>query len=168
MYVLGTYQQVQDYAAGVYAGNASMVSCPITQRWDNVHIYAIEGEYYCAYDPRTFTILEIVATPYPEFQPGKNYRKDGIITFQGGHYIVYQPHTSQADWTPDIAVSLFGQWDVSEYPQWRQPLGEHDAYRVGHRVFHADKYWQCVQGDANGNNVWEPGVFGWVEIEVQL
>ena len=168
MYVIGRYQQVKNYADSVYDGNASMVADPYTLRWSDVHEYAYEGEFYCAYDPRVTTPREKVDTPYPEFEPGKSYRQGGVIQYQGGHYIVHQAHTSQADWTPDVAVSLFGIYDISDYPQWRQPFGEHDAYPIGYRVEHNGQFWECVQGDASGLNVWEPGVFGWITIEVSL
>lgn len=44
---------------------------------------------------------------------------------------------------------------------WKQPEGEHDAYQIGDVVLHNDQVWECVEGDGSGNNVWEPGVFGW-------
>jgi hypothetical protein len=44
---------------------------------------------------------------------------------------------------------------------WVQPSGEHDAYKMGDIVMHNDQTWIVTQTDANGNNVWEPGVFGW-------
>lgn len=49
-------------------------------------------------------------------------------------------------------------------PDWVQPSGSHDPWQVGEHVMHAGKRWVCVQGDAQGNNVWEPGTFGWEEV----
>ena len=48
------------------------------------------------------------------------------------------------------------------YPPWKQPLGAHDAYPKGFRVVHNGQEWESDIPD----NVWEPGVFGWIEIEV--
>lgn len=64
-------------------------------------------------------------------------------------------------WTPPI-----GWREVVEdgYPAWVQPTGAQDAYAIGDRVTHNGNLWECVQGDASGNNSWEPGVFGWVEV----
>jgi hypothetical protein len=43
---------------------------------------------------------------------------------------------------------------------WVQPLGAHDAYPLGARVTHVGSTWESIV-DAN---VWEPGVYGWVEV----
>ena len=47
------------------------------------------------------------------------------------------------------------------YPAWVQPTGAHDAYSSGDTVSHNGKNWRStVDG-----NVWEPGVYGWEEVE---
>ena len=89
------------------------------------------------------------------------------ISYGGNLYDVIQSHTTQSDWTPDIVPALFKliQPPTEEgYPAWVQPTGAHDAYAIGARVTHNGQNWECVQGDASGNNVWEPGVFGWAAI----
>ncbi len=50
--------------------------------------------------------------------------------------------------------------DTYKYPAWVQPTGAHDAYAIGARVSHASKKWL---NEVYESNVWEPGVFGWVE-----
>lgn len=48
-----------------------------------------------------------VPTLYPKWTVGKDYTA-GIRVYYGGKlYAVQQAHTSQADWTPDVAASLF-------------------------------------------------------------
>lgn len=42
---------------------------------------------------------------------------------------------------------------------WVQPIGSHDAYALGALVTHGGDVWESTV-DAN---VWEPGVFGWVQ-----
>ena len=79
----------------------------------------------------------------------------------GKLYKCVQAHTSQADWTPDTAASL---WSVAadpaeEWPAWSQPVGAHDAYTAGDRVSHNGKHWTSNVD----SNVWEPGVYGWTE-----
>lgn len=79
----------------------------------------------------------------------------------GTLYKCVQAHTSQADWTPDTAVSL---WIVAadpaeEWPAWSQPVGAHDAYAKGDKVSHNGKHWTS----SVDSNVWEPGVYGWTE-----
>lgn len=70
-------------------------------------------------------------------------------------------HTSQSDWTPDVAVSLWVRTDDpgEEWPEWVQPIGAQDAYANGAKVSHNDKHWVSTVD----NNVWEPGVYGWDE-----
>lgn len=77
-------------------------------------------------------------------------------------YRCIQSHTTQPDWTPDKATSLWVEvGDPSiEYPEWSQPVGAHDAYEQGAKVSHNDKKWVS---DVDGN-VWEPGVYGWTEM----
>ena len=49
-----------------------------------------------------------------------------------------------------------GDSGSSDWPEWVQPTGAHDAYAKGSQVtHHGEKY--VSQIDAN---VWEPGVFG--------
>jgi len=47
------------------------------------------------------------------------------------------------------------------YPAWVQPTGAHDAYKLNSKVSHKGFNWNNTGSDAN---VYEPGVFGWVEI----
>lgn len=87
----------------------------------------------------------------------------GAIRQNAGQlYRCVQAHTSQDDWTPDAAVSLWSKvGDPSEeYPAWSQPIGAHDAYDVGDKVTHSGKQWISTAD----NNVWEPGVYGWSEV----
>lgn len=54
---------------------------------------------------------------------------------------------------------------------WRQPLDQYDAYKLVNpftgqpdRCTHNGSTWEVSQVDGAGNNVWEPGVFGWVVV----
>lgn len=51
---------------------------------------------------------------------------------------------------------------------WIQPLDQYDAYKLvnpftgeGDLCTHNGSSWQVSQADGAGNNVWEPGVYGW-------
>lgn len=74
-------------------------------------------------------------------------------------YKCIQSHTSQSNWTPDATPALWKVISVEEWPEWVQPIGAQDAYQIGDKVSHNGKLWISI---AN-NNVWEPGVYGWVE-----
>lgn len=89
------------------------------------------------------------------------YTVGQLRRYNGTLYKCVQAHTSQADWTPDTAVSL---WSVAadpgeEWPAWSQPVGAHDAYAKGAKVSHNGKHWTS----SVDSNVWEPGVYGWTE-----
>lgn len=102
---------------------------------------------------------------FPKWEVGKEYVKDERIRYENVLYKVLQSHTSQADWTPDVAVSLYVRVSIEEYPNWVQPTGSHDAYQKGDKVTHNEKHWESLI-DAN---IWEPGTTGteslWKEIE---
>lgn len=89
---------------------------------------------------------------YPKWTIGKEYDKDERVRYEDVLYKVLQNHTSQADWTPDVAVSLFVKVSVEEFPEWVQPTGSHDAYNKGDKVSHNGKHWASLI-DAN---VYEP------------
>jgi len=98
---------------------------------------------------------------FPKWEVGKAYEKDERIRYEEVLYKVLQAHTSQADWTPDVAVSLYVKVSVEEYPDWVQPQGAHDAYSKGDKVTHLEKHWVSLI-DAN---TYEPSVYGWEECE---
>lgn len=93
---------------------------------------------------------------YPVAYKAGNIRRHG-----GDLYRCLQDHTSQEDWTPDTAVSLWVRISdpAEEWPEWSQPVGAHDAYAAGDKVTHNGKHWVS---DTDGN-VWEPGAYGWTE-----
>lgn len=72
-------------------------------------------------------------------------------------YKVLQPHTVQSDWAPDKAHDLFVEVSVEEWPQWKQPTGSTDAYRLHAKVTHNGSHWQSTID----YNTYEPGVYGW-------
>lgn len=82
---------------------------------------------------------------------GERVQDDGIL------YKCVQPHTTQADWRPALTPALWVRVSVDEFPEWVQPQGSADAYRIGDKVTHAESRWISFV-DAN---VWEPGVYGW-------
>lgn len=74
-------------------------------------------------------------------------------------YRCVQAHTSQEDWAPDVAFSLWVKVGdpADEYPNWSQPIGSHDTYMFGDKVSYNGQHWISV----TDNNVWQPGVYGW-------
>ena len=90
------------------------------------------------------------------YAKGQRVQDDGIL------YTVLQAHTSQPDWKPADAPSLFAKVlipDPTVIPEWEQPEST-NPYAKGDKVTHNGKTWVS---DIDGN-VWEPGVYGWTEV----
>lgn len=98
---------------------------------------------------------------YPAWREGAAYAPGQRVRHDSTLYKVLQDHTSQADWTPDAAPSLFAKVlipDPDVIPEWEQPDST-NPYSAGDRVTHNGKTWVSnIDG-----NVWEPGVYGWNE-----
>ena len=84
---------------------------------------------------------------YPEFEIGIVYKVGERIMYKGKFYKVILEHTSQGDWTPDVAVSLFVEIaDPSiEYPEFVQPTSTETAYMKDDKItFNGSKYVSLV------------------------
>lgn len=110
--------------------------------------------------------MEIVAV-FDPWEIGKSYAVGDYLTYGVNGvgdpqlFKVLQDHTSQADWTPDTAVSLYVAIGLDEqgYPVWSQPTGAHDAYNKGDVVnYNGTLYQSLVDG-----NVYSPEAYpgGW-------
>lgn len=96
---------------------------------------------------------------FPKWKSQIGIIKDKRYQYNGVLYRAIQSHTSQADWTPDKVPALFAEVSIEEWPLWKQPVGSEDAYNTGDKVTWNEKHWISN----TDNNVWEPGVYGWVE-----
>ena len=92
-----------------------------------------------------------------EYAAGDRVRYDGVL------YKCLQAHTAQADWTPTTASSLWAEvlagQQGTEIGEWVQPDST-NPYMRGDKVNYKGKLYESEVD----NNVWEPGVYGWVEI----
>ena len=93
-----------------------------------------------------------------EYSVGDRFRYEGKL------YKVLQAHTSQLEWLPTVAPSVYAEilpgQDDTDIGEWVQPDST-NPYMTGDRVYHNGKLWESTVD----NNVWAPGVFGWVEVE---
>ena len=93
------------------------------------------------------------------YEVGKRVLYNGIL------YKVIQAHTSQAEWTPVAASSLFAkvinETITGEIPDWEQPDST-NAYMKGNKVKFNGKIYESVID----NNVWSPTAYpsGWKEV----
>lgn len=106
---------------------------------------------------------ELAATHKALFNTWKvetNYEIGDRVIYKDVLYKVLQNHTSQADWTPETAPSLFAKilTDTvsNEILPWEQPDST-NPYQKGDKVSHNGQNWVSNVD----NNVWEPGVYGW-------
>ena len=103
---------------------------------------------------------------YPEWLgDGLTYKANDRLMYNNKFYKVLQDHTSQSDWTPDTASSLYVEIadPSNEYPEFKQPTGSHDAYAKGSKITFEGKHYISLI-DAN---VYSPTAYpaGWNLVE---
>lgn len=99
---------------------------------------------------------------YPEWSgESVSYKKNDRFMYHDKFYKVLQKHTSQEDWTPDTASSLYVEIanPTEEWPEFKQPTGAHDAYAKDAKVTFEGKHYKSLI-DAN---VYSPTAYpqGW-------
>lgn len=104
------------------------------------------------------TATENIAV-FSTWQSGVAYAVNALRSYEGKLYRCLQAHTSQEDWKPDTASSL---WKLAgdpaeEFPLWSQPIGAMDAYNKGDKVTYNQKHY-VSEADSN---VWAPDNYGW-------
>lgn len=103
-----------------------------------------------------------VTALYPVWDESAHYEVGERVTYNEVLYKVLQAHDAQADWTPDVAVSLFAKVltdPAGAILPWVQPDST-NPYMTDDKVTHNGKTWIST----TDNNVWEPGVYGWNEV----
>ena len=99
---------------------------------------------------------------FPKWSDSAEYFTDDRVRYDGTLYKCLQDHTAQPTWTPADSPSLWVRVDDPsiEYPDWVQPTGATDAYRIGAKVSHLEKHWIS----SIDYNTYEPSVYGWDEV----
>lgn len=106
---------------------------------------------------QSMTDKEAVASQvlFPNWQSGKSYALDERVRYNGKLYKVLQAHTSQDDWTPEVAPSLFTYLLIDEeggtIQEWVQPDST-NGYSAGDKV----TYNGVIYTSLIDNNVWSP------------
>lgn len=115
---------------------------------------AIEKTSVNLTDSEAFDVCEL----FPVWKVDHAYQTGDRVQYESTLYKCLQAHTSQADWIPSTAVSLWVRVDDPsvEFPEWVQPTGAQDAYAKNSKVSHNEKHWIS---DID-NNIWEPGSVG--------
>ena len=110
-------------------------------------------------DMNALTAVEL----FPMWKTATEYDVGVRVQYEGKLYKCVQAHTAQADWNPVDASALWAEvlagQDGTAIGEWVQP-GSTNPYMTGDKVTHNGKLYESEVD----NNVWEPGVYGWVEI----
>ena len=112
-------------------------------------------------DAKALTIQEF----YDDWEVGVKYEVGTYIRYEGVLFKVITAHTSQSDWTPTAATSLFAKVLIDPtgetIKEWVQPDST-NPYMAGDKVIFNGKTYESVIN----NNVWSPSAYpaGWKEI----
>lgn len=94
-----------------------------------------------------------------------NYTVGDLRSYEGKLYKCLQAHTSQEDWTPNTATSLWKEVGITEsgIAEWSQPISSSDAYNTGDEVMYNGVHYRSLID----NNVWSPTDYpqGWEVVE---
>ena len=101
---------------------------------------------------------------FPAWKTEVAYAIDDRVRYEGILYKVLQAHTSQENWTPDTAVSLYVRVlipDPQVIPVWEQPSAG-NAYMTGDKVYFPTAEDDIYESNMD-NNVWSPAAYprGW-------
>lgn len=121
-------------------GKSPETARPWTKPWAGTTDMYHAGEYMVYTDEKVYKcISDTVYSPeeYAQAWEVQQQEEESETTGQGGSSV------------------------SSEYPEWVAPTGSHDAYPQGAKVSHNGKKWTSDVA----NNVWEPGVYGWTEVQ---
>lgn len=101
---------------------------------------------------------------FPLWGTNKFYNVGDRARFDNALYRCLQSHTSLENWTPTAAPSLWTKVLIPNsniIPEWEQPDST-NAYKIGDRVRYNGKVWE----NTIPNNIWMPGVYGWVVVNI--
>ena len=100
---------------------------------------------------------------YPFWDPDDVLYTVGMrVRYEGILYRCLQAHTSQSDWSPTTAGSLWAKVlipDPDVVPVWEQPDST-NPYPKGAKVYFPTKN-DPIYISIIDNNVWAPDVYGW-------
>ena len=96
----------------------------------------------------------------------------GLYKNSDGLWWVIQGYNTATYPNPAVIPALIRAARVpGEVKPWKQPIDQYDAYKLLNaftgkpdQVTHNGKTWKVTQADGSGNNIWQPGVFGWSEL----
>lgn len=163
-------QEAMDYFNMYLQDNNLYVRTEDEQALNNLGVDAKEAvEVRDAIDTFLATVpdeeVESVKVLFPQWKVGTNYEMNTRVRFKENVYKILQAHTSQEDWRPDVAVSLYAPLlideETNEILEWVQPDST-NPYMIGDKVIFEEKIYESLID----NNTWSPVAYpaGWQEI----
>lgn len=163
-------QEAMDYFNMYLQDNNLYVRTEDEQALNNLGVDAKEAvEVRDAIDTFLATVpdeeVESVKVLFPQWKVGTYYEMNTRVRFKENVYKILQAHTSQEDWRPDVAVSLYAPLlideETNEILEWVQPDST-NPYMIGDRVIFEEKIYESLID----NNTWSPVAYpaGWQEI----
>lgn len=163
-------QEAMDYFNMYLQDNNLYVHTEDKLALDNLGVEAKEAiEVRDAIDTFLETIpdeeVESVKVLFPLWKVGVQYEINARVRFKENVYKILQAHTSQEDWMPDVAVSLYAPLlideETNEILEWVQPEST-NPYMTGDKVIFEEKIYESLID----NNTWSPADYpaGWQEI----
>lgn len=153
-----------DAAGAVQTANAAMEAAQSAGTDPAVSAFARIAIVPMAAD---MTDAEAISTStlWPEWSAdGVQYAVGAVVQHSGHLWRCAQAHSSQADWTPEAAASLWSRIDIAAdgIDVWTQPTGAHNAYNTGDKVHYPGKSDPVYVSTIDGN-VWAPDAYpqGW-------
>ncbi len=88
---------------------------------------------------------------YPEWVDGKAYTVGYKLTYGGKLYRVITAHTSQADWTPDVAVTLFEVINETHAGTYNDPIPYDGNMALSAGLYYMQDYtiYKCTRDTVN-------------------
>lgn len=149
----------------VTPGSPALLTFGIRERTDE-EIQQADVQTAISYlsDEQALTVKDLYADWN---ENGMEYIAGDRVRYDGKLYKCLQGHTSQADWSPEAAPSLWAEilagQEGTEIGEWVQPEST-NPYSKGDKVTHNGKTWESLID----GNVWEPGAQGseslWKEV----
>lgn len=103
---------------------------------------------------------------YPKYEADKEVAKDYVFSYEGKLYRVVQSHTTNSAWIPGEVAALYVEIappstenGTEIIPNWVQPTGAHDAYKLGDKMKFTDGkiYKSKIEGNVHAPDVYPDG-----------
>lgn len=136
---------------------------PQTEPYEDEIVEAVKKMLASSVEELTDEEALEVAALYPTWASkiGQSVTTGERLWYDTKLYKVIQAHTVQQEWTPDITPALYTEVSIEEIPEWVQPISAETSYHLGDKTKHNGHTWESEYD----NNTWEPGVFGWRQID---